>query len=238
MAATPNKIRMYYEDPELALANYNREGMQAWGSDQYLLDYIQDQASISDVVFDIETTELIDEDQTLIADMDVSVASALVLGRPSEPGGTFQRRLQVFWNNPATGRGAPIRFLIHLLDHAARIVAYNGYTFDLVVLARGDAERLGHWRSKLFDPYRILLRSFSQSFKLDTLLKHNGLDPKTGTGVDAVAMWKRWTRSRDARELETLQVYNERDTSALAALVMLQTVWVPGRGQTSAVSLR
>ena len=231
------------QDPDFALNMYHRGGYSP-EVDEYFYDYLSDQAQMSDVVFDIETTELIDTAATPISQMKVSVATALVMQRTSESelaAGAekySEKSLLFFWGDPSTERGAPLKFLVHLLDHAARIIAYNGYTFDLVVLAGDDKERLERWRNKLFDPLRILRLSYNKFFKLNAMLEENGLDTKTATGVEAVDMWKKWQQSRDAHQMMLLEKYNERDTLALAELVLLRYVKVPGHSQrTTKLSL-
>tara|TARA_B110001450_G_scaffold16733_1_gene15469 strand:+ start:6544 stop:7974 length:1431 start_codon:yes stop_codon:yes gene_type:complete len=224
-----------YQDPAIAIANYNKWGLgnDDYGIDESLFDYLGDQSACATAVFDIETTELIERSVPISA-MKVSVATVLLL---KNDGG---RETHIFWNtDEGTPRGAPLRFLRHVLDSAERIVAYNGRDFDLVVLAGGgDAQRLERWRSKLFDPFVILRAAFRSTFKLDALLKANGLDPKTGKGSEAPAMWKLWLDTRDDRHLVELECYNVRDVEALEQLVLLPSVIVPGFCRTDDISLQ
>lgn len=217
------------EDPDAALAFYHSvDDNTASAADTVLFEYIKDQAEHCDLILDIETTELIDVALVPLANMQVSVASLLFLEAPSAIGAARQRFLHVFWGSRKTGRGAPLKFLRHALDHTSRIVAYNG-NFDLTVLAQGEHERLERWRKVLFDPFANLKKATEWSFSLNALLVANGLEAKTASGKEAPAMWQRWLVTSDTRELVALEKYNQRDVIALAQLVELDRVWLPKR---------
>jgi hypothetical protein len=97
-----------------------------------------------------------------------------------------------FWPDDVP-RGAPHVLLETVLDHAKVIVAFNG-GFDLKVMAHGRADALARWRAKLFDPFAAIRSAGFGSFKLDMLLKANGLQTKPGSGLDAACaggmQWK------------------------------------------------
>ena len=68
-----------------AIENYNlahANGLVPPQADELIFEYLQDQCSKDIVVFDIETSELID-DAVKISDMSVTVASAQLLRDPS-----------------------------------------------------------------------------------------------------------------------------------------------------------
>ena len=214
------------EEPDGALQLYNRVKPDV-SADPLLMDYIQDQAEVNTCVLDIETTRLIDR-LVPFADMTVSVASVLLVEDST---------LLTFWQDERTQRGAPLRFLTHLLDHAYRVVAYNG-NFDLSVLGQGDTVRVARWKAKLFDPFAVLYREFGIMFKLASLLNENGLGAKTASGAEAPRMWQRWLQSGDARELIRLEEYNQKDVELLSKLIQLERVWLPGGGSTNSLRLR
>ena len=91
------------QDPDLALNTYHSREC-APECDEFFLDYLGDQAEHTDVVFDIETTEHISTHVTPISQMKVSVATALVVQ-------SVDRSMLVFWGDPSTQRGAPLKFL-------------------------------------------------------------------------------------------------------------------------------
>ena len=218
------------DHPAEALQNYHRaKPDDESGADALLYEFLAERARTSTCVVDIETTELIETKRVSIPDMVVSVASVLLVEGPTP---------LTFWNDARTGRGAPLRFLCHVLDHARTIVAYNGSSFDLAVLAQRDEARLAQWRGKLVDPYLILRRDLGRSFKLAALLSANGLEEKTAPGAEAPAMWKRWLQSGDPCELERLEAYNQQDVKVLAQLVQLPRVSLPGSGFTEAISVQ
>lgn len=215
--------------PEDALNAYHRYNLDR-SADAYLYDFLEDQCADDTLVLDIETTELIDTNTTPISQMVVSVAAVMLIEEPL---------LLTFWGDARTERGAPLRFLRHALDHARRIVAYNGHSFDLVVLAQGDEVRLAGWRAKLHDPYAILRIEYNCRFKLSVLLAKNGIEEKTASGAEAPAMWRRWLQTGDAQELSRLEAYNVQDVRVLAALVQLPSIAVPGAGwRTDAVQIK
>lgn len=211
-----------YEDPEQALATYHRQ-TQPEAADELLFDFLQDQSEICTVYVDIETTELIDTDSVSIKDMKTSVATALFVYNVSPA----DQMLLSFYDNASTQRGAPLKFLLHALDHAYRIVTYNGNNFDLLVLSHRDEARLATWRSKSFDAFARLKSEHDRFYKLDTLLQLNGLDAKTAKGSEAPSMWKAWKQTGDQQSLLRLEEYNQRDVTALFQLVSLPSILLP-----------
>lgn len=111
-----------------------------------LMDFVRDQAEICTVHGDCETTDLI-RHGTPIGGMTISVASLLFV----EDGGT--NMLLSFWSDPSLGRGAPLRFFRHALEHAKRLVFYNA-AFDLALAARGDGATIHRWAQRRRDAPR------------------------------------------------------------------------------------
>lgn len=221
-----------YEDPEGALATYNRQ-TNPEAADELLFIFLQDQAQICTVFVDIETTQLIDTNAVSIKDMKTSVATALFVENDSPS----QRMLLSFYDDSSTARGAPLKFLLHALDYAYRIVTYNGNNFDLLVLSNRDESRLAAWRSKSFDAFARLTTEHGGFYKLDTLLQLNGLDAKTAKGSDAPSMWNLWKTNGVHQALLRLEEYNQRDVTALFELVSLNSILIPSGARTEAVHL-
>ena len=96
---------------------------------------------------DCETTQLI-QHGTPVGEMAISVASLLFV----EPSG--EGMMLSFWGDPSLGRGAPLRFFRHALEHAKRLVFYNA-AFDLALAAGGDEAAVRRWWRRTFDPYKV-----------------------------------------------------------------------------------
>ena len=190
-----------------------------------LLDFVSDQAEICTVYGDCETTQLI-KHGIPIGDMTISVASLLFV-----EGGGGDGMMLSFWGDPSLGRGAPLRFLRHALEHAKRLVFYNA-AFDLTLAAGGDDATIRKWWMRTFDPYKLLRDAFGTSvrLKLDLLLRDNGLAPKTASGVEAVRMYA------DGRHDE-LERYNRTDFEALRSLVELERIRLSNGQYTSVGTL-
>lgn len=222
------------QDPLEALTNYNKErcrlrrsqredkkdALEVFeSSDQLLYDFIEDQARMCTVYGDIETTTMIDSN-TPINDMEISVASLLFVqdgADAKEKGYTLS-----FWNDDTLGLGAPLSFYVHALDHAKRIVFYNGKGFDLKVSSKLHRTRPGslqNWLSCTFDPFDRLEKNDFGKCELDTLLLNNGLPRKSGSGKNAPTMY------RDCI-YEELQEYNRLDVELLRKLVELPFITV------------
>ena len=133
--------------------------------------------------------------------------------------------------DPSLGRGAPLRFFRHALEHAKRLVFYNA-AFDLTLAAGGDDATIRRWWMRTFDPYKLLRDAFGTSvrLKLDLLLRDNGLAPKTASGVEAVRMYA------DGRHDE-LERYNRTDVEALRSLVELERIRLSNGKYTSVGTL-
>ncbi len=121
-------------------------------------EYLRDQARGNVVVFDLETTRLI-ESGVPIGGMKVSVACATVLyyQNLTDPELAMATASSfTFWHEDADG--APVSLLMDLLRSAALIVAYNGKAFDLVALRKHmrDTTELHELQRKCLDPFAIL----------------------------------------------------------------------------------
>ncbi len=84
-----------------------------------------------------------------------------------------------------------------LLDRAGTLCAFNGVRFDVPFMARSwgvDIARVAGWMLKLVDVYEATRLCIGRGFSLNALLAANGLQGKTGSGLEAVAMARdgRW----------------------------------------------
>jgi hypothetical protein len=180
-------------------------------ADILLLSFVAEQAAASTVIGDVETTTLI-ASGTPIGSMVISVATLMFV---EESGTSFTLS---FWSDEALGRGAPLRFLLQAVDNASKLVFYNA-RFDLTVIARGNEDKVDAWTQKTLDPYRDLRDAFGANvrLKLDTLLRDNGLAPKTADGIEAVRFYAQG-------RYDELEAYNVDDVRALRALVELPRI--------------
>ena len=194
------------------------------------------------MVFDIETTQLIDEERVEIDAMEVSVACAMRLQEGGQ-GCTVQRQISeaehyTFWHPDAgahTGDGG-VQELLGQFDRASLLVAYNGMEFDMRVLRRyygegeaAEARYKAHLR-KLHDPMVAVHKASGRRARLSHLLQLNGQKGKAGSGCDAPGLWR-------AGRVTQLATYCMRDVEVLAALVLRRSIRVPGGGEIEEASV-
>ena len=166
------------------------------------------------VVFDIETQDRIsnmpgtDRDDQ-VCNLQISCLSFLVLDAdtmldPEEAAVEVERAAMVtLWRDEDQDGTGPFEPLFEAFDDAEIIVSYNGLAFDHLVLfkhcRRGRTER---HLLKAHDAFARLRGNTRVWFKLDNLLKSNGLETKTANGLEAITMWNEGRR-------EELQIYCE-----------------------------
>lgn len=110
-----------------------------------------------------------------------------------------------------------------MLDAADRLCAFNGARFDLAFLRHSlgvSAERVRSWRLKLHDVYEGCRLALCVTFPLDALLAANGLEGKTGSGKEAIAMAQegRW---------DELAAYCSHDTRVTHRVSSLDRILLP-----------
>lgn len=176
-------------------------------------------------VFDIETDRLLDATRSNFADLRITVAAGAWVALPDRAGGPAAAPLSAddideFLLDGTDDDGALAR-LASCLDRAATIVAYNGRGFDFKVLAAclGEA-RVAPWLERLRDPFEVIRARRDSWVKLDELLLANGLEGKSGDGVDAVTWWRNGERRKVAD-------YCKSDVSALSQLACLEDIRFP-----------
>jgi len=155
------------------------------------------------LAFDIETTGLSDRDTV-----------TCVCAFDPDRGIKFGR---------CTPEGAVCNEFLLLLDQAPLLCAFNGVRFDVPFLAKRwgvSGERAGAWVRKLVDPFEACRMGLRRTFSLDRLLEANGLDCKTGSGLEAVAM------ARDGRWVE-LEAYCMSDTEKTHSVVKMTKLLLP-----------
>ena len=91
---------------------------------------------------------------------------------------------------------------IGILDAAPRLCAFNGVRFDIPFIIRHwrlDAAKADRWVHKTVDIFEASKLGLQQTFKLSQLLSVNGLESKTGSGAEAVALarGKQWEKLAD-----------------------------------------
>lgn len=130
-----------------------------------------------------------------------------------------------FWRTQRPNNEAPFEGLFQIFDQAEVIVAYNGLEFDFPLLFKHYESRpryMAH-RLKCLDPFIRLRAATEVWFKLDTLLKHNGLPAKSGDGLEAITMYGHG-------KFDELKKYCEDDVMLLTKFVLLPTVKLPDMG--------
>ena len=80
---------------------------------------------------------------------------------------------------------------LSILDAAPRLCAFNGVRFDIPYIIKHwglDPARARAWVMKTVDVFEASKLGLQQTFKLFQLLAVNGLESKTGSGAEAVAL--------------------------------------------------
>lgn len=133
-----------------------------------------------------------------------------------------------WWRDVAEEGGNPISTLLDLFDGAKLIVGYNCLGFDFPLVRRHYRSSLGHardhqryvdHRSKTLDLMARARDATGEYFKLDYLLKRNGLQTKSSNGLQAIKMW-------DEGRRDELQDYCATDVALTAKLALQDTIHV------------
>lgn len=161
------------------------------------------------IIWDVETTELIDRKKCNISDMEVSVACALIFDAFDKNLENATRR--TFWHSSVTSLST-MNDLCSMLASCKAHVAFNGLRFDMIVMKKHFCDDANYQSAlkRLHDPYRDI--SMVGSYSLNSLLITNGLSPKTASGKEAPKMWKEG-------RYEELESYCMSDVELLAELV-------------------
>ena len=186
------------------------------------------------VVWDVETTELIDKRRNSIPNMEISVACALIF-KYDKDGHTSKTvdlndkntvRRETYWHNSrseVSGKSS-ISDLCTLLSKCKGHVAFNGAGFDMQVTKKCFATTQDYQdaAARLYDPLQDIVRSGLGYYSLNALLVQNGLSQKTASGSEAPKMWKE-------QRYEELEAYCASDVELLAQLITTKdSIAVPG----------
>jgi hypothetical protein len=119
--------------------------------------------------------------------------------------------------------GDSLEEFTRMLDEADRLCAFNGAQFDIPFIQRvgniSDA-RVRVWRLKLHDVFESCRLGLGKRFSLDALLELNGLETKTGSGLEAIRM----AREKD---WDGLRKYSIRDSELTHEVSSLDVIKLP-----------
>ena len=182
------------------------------------------------VVFDLETTDKISDmpgtdrdDQVKM--LQVSCACALVVDSealldPARAAAAVEEgEMHTFWRD----RGLhPLEELLELFDKAEVIASYNGLGFDHPVLLKYYESRTRYQSHvlKSHDAFQRLRDITTFWYKLDDLLKANGLETKTATGLQAITWWYEGKR-------DEIEEYCRGDVLSCARLLAMPQIHLP-----------
>ena len=139
-----------------------------------------------------------------------------------------------WWRDVAEEGNNPIVTLLTLFDGADAIVGYNCLGFDFPLIRRfyrqtsthpNPVQRYLDHRCKTVDVMARVRDATGNYYKLDDLLKANGLETKSGNGLQAIRLWQDGKR-------EELKSYCETDVAVTAQLALLERMLV---GQNNSV---
>ena len=137
-----------------------------------------------------------------------------------------------FWRDDNSNPLGPFEKLLQLFDNADLICGYNISGFDNIVMKKHYAGRRDRYYShalKMHDCFCRIKDATGVWFKLDALLKANGLETKTADGLEAIKMWQRGERDR-------LADYCLTDTLQCARLMLRKEIDLPGLDDQSVVA--
>lgn len=159
------------------------------------------------LAFDIETTGL---DRSRC-----EITCAAVCDRD-----TGEQRVFVFSN------GDDPEDFMALLDTADRLCCFNGVRFDIPFIQehwRVPWGRVEGWRRKTHDVFEACRLCLNHTFSLDALLEANRLPGKTGSGSNAVELWRqgRW---------DELAAYCLADAEQTHAVSSMEHIVIPKAG--------
>jgi len=127
-----------------------------------------------------------------------------------------------FWCDDVDGFGP----LLTLMDVADVIITYNGAAFDMPLLRKhySTSNRYYAHRFKHLDLFSRLRDATGMWISLSNLATSNGLQPKTGNGLQAIEWWHAGNR-------DDLLAYCHSDVRILATLACKNELSVPHVGK-------
>lgn len=185
------------------------------------------------VVWDIETQDKItnmpgDSRDEQVRNLEVSCLSfvkipsaAILAGSKEALRAVEEAPMVTLWRDEDEKAVGPFFELLKAFDEAELIVSYNGLGFDHPVLFKHCAsKRTERHLFKVHDVFARLRDHTTIWFKLDNLLKANGMETKTANGLIAIQWWAEGER-------ELLRIYCEQDVRALARMICLPELKLP-----------
>ena len=185
------------------------------------------------VVWDIETQNKIsdmpgDNREEQVRNLEVSclsflkIPSAAILAGPEEALRAVEDApMRTLWRDEDEKGVGPFYELLKAFDEAEVIVSYNGLGFDHPVMYKHcNPRRTEAHLFKVHDAFARLRDHTGVWFKLDNLLKANGMETKTANGLLAIEWWAEGRR-------DELKAYCEQDVRALARMVCLPQLTLP-----------
>ena len=133
-----------------------------------------------------------------------------------------------WWRDVAEHGSNPVVSLLRLFDEADMIVGYNCLEFDFPLIRRFyrpsksmpcSTQRYVNHRAKTLDIMARVRDATGKYYKLDDLLKKNGLETKSSNGIEAIRMWEQGQR-------DELESYCETDVLLTARLSLLEEIRV------------
>lgn len=116
--------------------------------------------------------------------------------------------------------------ILAMLDGASLIYTFNGIEFDLPRLAKHCGRTsIAPWARKTVDPLFLMRHAmgFGGCARLNDLLLANGFEPKSGSGLEAIALWNEGKR-------DALAAYCMDDARLTYALCETPSIaWGPDR---------
>ena len=181
------------------------------------------------VCFDLETRDKINDmpgrfREERVKKLSISCLCALKFSADSDPEEALKGAERLtYWAH----KDGEIETFLQLLDGALVIGGFNVFGFDYPVLLKyyqrprgGGTQRYRQHTYKTIDPFSRIRDATAVWFKLDTLLKTNGLQPKTADGLQAIAWWEQG-------EHEKLQEYCMADVELCTELMLKNELNLP-----------
>lgn len=160
----------------------------------------------------------------------IEVPSELVLASADADAAISACTRRAWWRDVAPeGASHPFSDMLDLFDLAEVIVTYNGLGFDFPLMhrfytaagGRTAEERYFYHRSKSLDLMLRIRDTTGRYFKLDNVLRDNGLAQKSGDGKQAINMWNEQRR-------EELKAYCMDDVELTLRLALKNTLRLDG----------
>jgi len=184
------------------------------------------------VVWDLETQDVIKNsigttERDRIRNLEVSCLSALkipsagLLNWETAQQAVEDAPMRTWWRDVDEEGVGPFAEFLALCDGAEVVAGYNSLHFDHpVMLKHCKKRRYEEHVVKSVDPFARIRDVTDVWFKLDALLKANGLATKTASGLQAIEFWNDGDRDK-------LQTYCEQDVRASARLFALRELTLP-----------